>query len=145
MGPPKPTPALIAQVRKAALEAYEKNKELYDAADIERIKNEDLLVERYLTREQCDPEATIELISCALRYSKRVGLAQIKESEFSPELLSMVQFQGKDKQGNRTIYIRHKTAKKILKRNSKVRCITPTFKFDRHTECRFSSTQLNKL
>jgi hypothetical protein len=120
MAPPKVTPELIAQVRSKVLEMYEKEKEMYEESDIARLKTEDLLVSRYLTREQLDPLAAIETMNGAFRWAKRQGMGKIAESEFSPELLSLVQYQGKDKNGNRTVYIRYKTAKKIVKRNSKV-------------------------
>jgi len=119
MGPTKVSSEMIAQVRSKVLSMYEDNKELYEESDIQRLKTEDLLVERYLTREQCDPLAAIETMNGAFRFGKRQGIGSISESEFSPELLSVIQYQGKDKSGNRTVYIRYKTAKKILKRNSK--------------------------
>jgi len=119
MAPPKLTPEMIAQVRAKVLSLYEDEKSLYEESDIARLKTEDLLVERYLTREQLDVLAAIETMNGAFRWGKRQGIGSIKESEFSPELHSMVQYQGKDKNGNRTIFIRYKTAKKIAKRNSK--------------------------
>jgi len=115
----KITPALISQVRSTVLSTYEENKSLYEESDIQRLKNEDLLVERYLTREKLDPLAAIETMNGAFKFGKRQGIGSINESEFSPELLSLVQYQGKDKNGQRTVYFRYKTGKKILKRNSK--------------------------
>jgi len=106
-------------VRSKVLAMYEDDKGLYEQHDIERLKTEDLLIERYLTREGCDPLAAIETMNGAFRWAKRQGIGKITESEFSPELLSLVQYQGKDKNGNRTVYIRYKTGKKICKRNSK--------------------------
>jgi len=119
MAPPKVTPQLIAEVRSKVLAMYEDAKEMYDERDIERLKTEDLLIQRYLTREGCDALAAVETMNGAFRWAKRQGVGDIKESDFSPELLSLVQYQGKDKNGNRTVYIRYKTAKKICKRNSK--------------------------
>jgi len=129
MGPAKVTPQLIAEVRSKVLAMYEDSKDLYEEHDIERLKTEDFLIERYLTREGCDPLAAIETMNGAFRWAKRQGVQKIQESEFSPELLSLVQYQGKDKNGNRTVYIRYKTAKKICKRNSKVHFILFEFPF----------------
>jgi len=119
MGPTKVTPQQIAEVRSKVLAGYEDAKALYEESDIERLKTEDLWIERYLTREGGDVLAAIETMSGAMRWAKRLGIKKITESEFSPELLSLVQYQGKDKAGNRTVYIRYKTGKKIAKRNSK--------------------------
>jgi len=119
MAPAKPTPALVAQVRTAVMAMYDSAPQLYEESDIARLKTEDLLVERYLTREKCDPLAAIETMNGAFRWGKRQGIGSIKESEFTPEQLNLIQYQGKDKNGNRTVYIRYKTAKKMLKRNSK--------------------------
>jgi len=119
MGPTKVSKELVAQVRAQVLTMYEDNKSMYEESDIQRLKTEDLLVERYLTREQLDPLAAIETMNGAFRFGKRQGIGNIAESEFTPELHSLIQYQGKDKSGNRTVYIRYKTAKKILKRNSK--------------------------
>lgn len=119
MAPPKVTPQLIAEVRSKVLAMYEDAKDMYEEKDIERLKTEDMLVERYLTREACDPLAAVETMNGAMRWMKRQGISKINESEFSPDLLNLVQYQGKDKNGNRTVYIRYKTGKKICKRNSK--------------------------
>jgi len=119
MAPKKVTPEQIAQVRAEVLKMYEASKEMYEESDIARLKSEDLLVERYITREQGDVLGAIEVLNGAFRFGKRQGIGKIAESEFSPELLALIQFQGKDKAGNKTVYIRYKTAKKILKRNSK--------------------------
>jgi len=116
---PKVDGALITQVRGKVLAAYESSKELYHEDDIGRIKNEDAFISRYLTREQLDPLAAVETITGGFRFAKRMGIRDIKESEFTPELLSMVVFGGKDKNGNQMVYLRYKTAKKIVKRNSK--------------------------
>lgn len=120
MAPPSVPAALVAQVRSKVLEMVNEHPDEYYPSDIARVKDEgDLLVSRYLTREQLDPLSAIETLNGAMRFAKRQGVLEIKESEFSPELLSLIQFQGKDKNGNRIVYIRYKTAKKILKRNSK--------------------------
>jgi len=119
MAPKKVSPEMIAQVRNEVLRMYEEHKDRYEEADIQRIKTDDLLIQRYLTREDLNVEEAIETLSGAYRWSKRNGLSKIQESEFSPELLSLVQYQGKDKNGHRCVYIRYKTAKKIVKRNAK--------------------------
>jgi len=115
----KPTKDQIAECRQKILEAYEANKDLYYEADINRIRSEDVLVERYLSREMCDVDSAVEIATGGLRFTKRQKIPEIKESEFSPELHSIPQYQGVDKKGNRTVFLRYKVAKKILKRNSK--------------------------
>jgi len=116
---PKVTPAMISEVRAKVLAAYETSKELYHEDDITKVKTEDSYISRFLTRELLDPLAAVETITGALRFVKRQGARDIKESEFTPELLSLLQKGGKDKSGTQIYFIRYKTAKKIVKRNSK--------------------------
>jgi len=87
MAPPKLTPEMIAQVRAKVLSLYEDEKSLYEESDIARLKTEDLLVERYLTREQLDVLAAIETMNGAFRWGKRQGIGSIKESEFSQNFI----------------------------------------------------------
>ncbi|OTF71639.1 hypothetical protein BLA29_002903 [Euroglyphus maynei] len=105
---------IIAEIRSHLLDLYAKNKELYDENDIERIRNEDRLIERdYLFRKSVKDSK--EMMAAAMRFRKEMGAPKLKATDFPIEFhkLAIVFPYGYDKYGNGLIYLRPRLFRRI--------------------------------
>ncbi len=114
---------LIIKVRENFLERYEENKEFYDEIDVEKIKNNDWSVWRFLRPEKYNPDSALEKLDKAMQWRKEFNINFRKESDIPKEFFEvggMFPFNC-DKDGISVIFLRIRVNLKIPKLNSYIK------------------------
>ena len=106
---------IVIKVRESFLEEYEKNKELYYEGDIEKIKEDDWYVTRFILRNKKKVEPSVEMLKNSMQWRKEFGIPFMKETDFPQEFFRIggIFPYEKDREGNAVIYMRIKIHKKI--------------------------------
>lgn len=130
-------PILIARVRETFFnDAYEQDKDQYDATDIDQLKTNDWMIKRFLIATSNHEHEAYERLVCALKWRKEMNLRSLNDSDFMQELYntgSLFLYE-KDKDGLPTLIMRLKFLKRINEflDNMKLFCMYNIFKIDEH-------------
>lgn len=105
----------IQQLRSAFLEEYEINPHLYDEEDIEKVKESDLWLTRFITFLNQGSEKGLEHMKDVFRWRKSFGINSFNPLEIPQEIYEMgpVSNYARDKDGNRNLIMRVKMHRKI--------------------------------
>ncbi|KAH7636921.1 motile sperm domain-containing protein 2 [Dermatophagoides farinae] len=126
----------INEIREYIEKQYEKNKELYDESDIERVRTDDWTVERFIRRRKTMKES-IEMLDNTLKFRHEMDMPRLKEDDFPEEFhkIGTMFCYANDKQGNGMIYFRIRLHRKVkeLEREFKQFILFNVEKMDRIT------------
>ncbi|XP_054157655.1 motile sperm domain-containing protein 2-like [Oppia nitens] len=105
----------VCKIRELFVEDYEQNKELYFDGDVERIKEDDWYVQRFLLRNKRQIEPSLEMLKNCMRWRHELQIPVLKETDFPQEFYKIggVFSYCKDRDGNGMIYMRIKLHRKI--------------------------------
>ena len=105
----------IEQLRSNFLEEYELNPHLYDEEDIQKIKESDLWVMRFINFLNQGTEKGLEHMRDVFRWRKSFGINKFDPLVIPREVYEMgpVSHYGFDKEGNWNLYLRVKMHRKI--------------------------------
>jgi hypothetical protein len=106
---------LVIKVRDLFIEDYDQNKELYFEGDVEKIREDDWYVTRFLLRNKRKVDQSVDMLKNSMRWRKELEIPFLKETDFPQEFYRMggVFPYMKDREGNAMIYMRIKLHKKI--------------------------------
>jgi hypothetical protein len=106
---------IVAKVRESFLQDYEENKELYFEGDVEKVREDDWYVTRFVLRNKKKIDPTIEMLKNSMRWRKEFGISTMKETEFPQEFYKIggVFSYANDRDGNGMVYMRIKMHRKI--------------------------------
>lgn len=107
-------PEKISQVRKFVLEDFDLNPNEYDSSDIERLRNDDWFVERFIRKRKTVKDSQEMLKNC-LKFRNELGTPRTKDSDFPEEFYKIggIFCYANDKFGNGVLYMRIKMHHKI--------------------------------
>lgn len=107
---------LVTQLRAKLLEHHEEtNRGIYSHSDIEKCKQDDWYLARFLIRNKLDVELAFQVLSKALRYNSESLCNIIRRNDFPEEFYQiggMFTYEP-DRKGNQTLYIRARIHRKI--------------------------------
>ncbi|OTF79961.1 Motile sperm domain-containing protein 2-like protein [Euroglyphus maynei] len=107
---------LVAKIRQRFFEnEWPKNAELYSEQDIERIRNSDWFVKRYLLQSRRNVDDAYNLMVSALRWRQEINLPNLEAKYFPKEFFEIggLFSYEPDRMGNPVIYLRIRMHKKI--------------------------------
>ncbi|KAH9494222.1 Motile sperm domain-containing protein 2 [Dermatophagoides farinae] len=107
---------LVAKIRQRFFEnEWPKNAESYCEQDIERVRNSEWFVKRYLLQSRRNVEDAYELLISALRWRKEINFPNLDAKYFPREFFEIggLFSYEPDRQGNPVIYLRIRMHKKI--------------------------------
>ncbi|RWS13518.1 Motile sperm domain-containing protein 2-like protein [Dinothrombium tinctorium] len=112
---PIATPEMIREVREKFLEDYKANADLYESVDIEKIKQNDFYVRRYINYLNQGPEKGLEQMKKAYRWRKEFNLNHFDQLTVPKEMyqLGALFTYPPDKNGDLLLYVRGKMHRKI--------------------------------
>lgn len=107
-------PEMVREVREFVLNEYAKNKDEYDPEDIERIKNDDWTVERFVRRRKTVKESA-EMLNNTLKWRHEIAMPRLKDTDFPIEFFKIgaAFCYADDKNGNGVVYLRIRFHRKI--------------------------------
>lgn len=106
---------LVLKLRELILEHSDQNPGLYSQHDLNKCKNDDWFLSRYLLRQQLDINNSLLMLKKSMRYRNESLLTSIKKEDFPREFYRVGGIFGyeKDRKGNYMLYIRVKIHKRI--------------------------------
>ena len=104
---------LVNEVRKLFLADYEANSELYDERDVNRIRNNDAFVWRYIvSNRHCTfkVHVAVDVLIEGMRWKKSFGVHDRKDTDFPLQFhqIAMVFPYNCDCEGRKVVYLRMK-------------------------------------
>lgn len=105
----------ISLIRSMFLDEVNRNPGMYDQVDVDRVRDEDFSVKRYLDHQDGDVEKGFNQLVDAMRWRKSFGVNSISQSDFPQEYFQTGEghLYVYDKNGIFTVYLRVKLHKKI--------------------------------
>ncbi|RWS03407.1 Motile sperm domain-containing protein 2-like protein [Dinothrombium tinctorium] len=106
---------MINEVREKFLKEYEENPHLYDSEDIEKIKQNDFYVRRYINYQNQGPEKGLKHMIKSYRWRKKFDVNNFDQFSVPREIYQMgaVVIYPPDKEGDLMMYIRGKMHRKV--------------------------------
>lgn len=111
---------IVCKVREDFLQDYEQNPELYFECDVEKIREDDWYVTRFVLRNKKKVEPSVDMLKNSMRWRKEFGVPLMKATDFPQEFYKIggIFAYEKDREGNAMIYMRVKLHKKISELDS---------------------------
>ena len=106
---------IVCKVRQNFLQDYDQNQELYFVGDVEKIREDDWYVTRFVLRNKKKVDASVDMLKNSMRWRKELGIPMLRDTDFPQEFYKIggIFSYEKDRQGNAMIYMRVKLHKKI--------------------------------
>lgn len=105
----------VQQIRERFFEDYQNNKDLYDENDVNRIRENEWYVKRFLLARRRNVGEAFEMMRNTMRWRKEMGLPTMKDSDFPIEFYKIggLFAYERDKDGNVVIFMRVRMHRKI--------------------------------
>lgn len=108
-------PEVLSSVRKKLIESVQANADSFDAELVQRLLNEDPLLNRYLRRRNGDIETGFNFIKSALEWRKKLAISELNEHSFPSEFYQVggIYLYKEDVHGNVVLHIRIRLFQKV--------------------------------
>lgn len=109
------TESLVTELRGRFLCEYSTNADQFDEQDIQNIRDNDLIVRRFLEAKYGNVEEALKMMVTAMKWRKQIGVNKLDESSFPREYFQIggIFTYGQDLNGAQLIILRVKANKKF--------------------------------